>query len=123
MYRVRRPDGTLTDMVNLTRARDAAQCFAEQDRRQEPLQRARIAPLSPTDLCDCHPRFAGPAYPHRRMAAPGDATRNNARVFVLTRKENTVIFEPNSGTFFEQLRNGGTGSRSEADAALLALTN
>jgi hypothetical protein len=40
MYRVRRPDGSLTDMVNLTRARDAAQCFAEQDRRQEPLQRA-----------------------------------------------------------------------------------
>ena len=40
MYRVRKPDGTLTDMVNLTRARDAAQHFAEQERRQEPLQRA-----------------------------------------------------------------------------------
>jgi hypothetical protein len=40
MYRVR-TDGTLTDMVNLTRARDAAQHFAsEQERRQEPLQRA-----------------------------------------------------------------------------------
>jgi hypothetical protein len=25
MYRVRRPDGSLTDMLNLTRARDAAQ--------------------------------------------------------------------------------------------------
>jgi hypothetical protein len=35
MYRVRRPDGSLTDMVNLTRARDAARCFAEQDYRQE----------------------------------------------------------------------------------------
>ncbi len=35
MYRVRRPDGTLTDMVNLTRARDAARCFAEQERRAE----------------------------------------------------------------------------------------
>jgi hypothetical protein len=33
MYRVRRPDGTLTDMANLTRARDAAQLFAEQDGR------------------------------------------------------------------------------------------
>jgi hypothetical protein len=33
MYRVRRPDGSLTDMVNLTRARDAAQLFAEQDGR------------------------------------------------------------------------------------------
>jgi hypothetical protein len=28
MYRVRRPDGSLTDMVNLTRARDAARTFA-----------------------------------------------------------------------------------------------
>jgi hypothetical protein len=37
MYRVRKPDGRLTDMVNLTRARDAARCFAEQERRQEPL--------------------------------------------------------------------------------------
>jgi hypothetical protein len=37
MYRIRKPDGRLTDMVNLTRARDAARCFAEQERRQEPL--------------------------------------------------------------------------------------
>ena len=29
MYRVRRPDGSLTDMVDLTRARDAARTFAE----------------------------------------------------------------------------------------------
>lgn len=35
LYRVRRPDGTLTDMTNLTRARDAARCFAEQEYRQE----------------------------------------------------------------------------------------
>jgi hypothetical protein len=28
MYRVRRSDGSLTDMVNLTRARDAARTFA-----------------------------------------------------------------------------------------------
>lgn len=28
MYRVRRPDGSLTDMVNLARARDAAQVLA-----------------------------------------------------------------------------------------------
>jgi hypothetical protein len=38
MYRVRRPDSSLTDMVNLTRARDAAQHFADQARRQEPLE-------------------------------------------------------------------------------------
>jgi hypothetical protein len=37
MYRVRRPDGSFTGMANLTRARDAARCFAEQERRQEPL--------------------------------------------------------------------------------------
>jgi hypothetical protein len=37
MYRVRRPDGSLTDMANLTRARDAARCFAEQERCPEPL--------------------------------------------------------------------------------------
>jgi hypothetical protein len=30
MYRIRRPDGSLTDMVNLTRARDAARHFAGQ---------------------------------------------------------------------------------------------
>ena len=30
MYRVRRPDGSVTDMVNLTRARDAARHFADQ---------------------------------------------------------------------------------------------
>jgi hypothetical protein len=35
MYRVRRPDGSLTDMVNLTRARDAARCFAEQEYREK----------------------------------------------------------------------------------------
>jgi hypothetical protein len=29
MYRVRRPDGSLTDMVNLTRARDAARSWGE----------------------------------------------------------------------------------------------
>ena len=30
MYRVRRPDGSLTDMVNLTRARNAARTLAGQ---------------------------------------------------------------------------------------------
>ena len=31
MYRVRRPDGSLTDMVNLTRAGDAARALAEHE--------------------------------------------------------------------------------------------
>jgi hypothetical protein len=35
MYRVRKPDGTITDLVNLTRARDAARHFAEQAYREE----------------------------------------------------------------------------------------
>ena len=34
MYRVRLPDGQLTDVVNLTRARDAAQVLAGIDRKQ-----------------------------------------------------------------------------------------
>jgi hypothetical protein len=29
MYRGRRPDGSLSDMLNLTRARDAARCLAD----------------------------------------------------------------------------------------------
>jgi hypothetical protein len=41
MYRVRRPDGSLTDMVNLTRARDAAQGLAIHD------QQAASIPLKP----------------------------------------------------------------------------
>jgi len=35
MYRVRSPNGTLTDMVNLTRARDAALSFSDQDREND----------------------------------------------------------------------------------------
>jgi hypothetical protein len=31
MYRVRRPDGSLTDMVNLTRARDAVSVLSRED--------------------------------------------------------------------------------------------
>ena len=38
MYRVRSPDGRLTDMVNLTRTRDAAGHFADQAQREEPLK-------------------------------------------------------------------------------------
>jgi hypothetical protein len=35
MYRVMKPDGTLTDLVNLTRAGDAARSFADQAYRQQ----------------------------------------------------------------------------------------
>jgi hypothetical protein len=34
MYRVRRPDGSLTDMVNLTRAKDALQAWSQGSARR-----------------------------------------------------------------------------------------
>jgi hypothetical protein len=34
LYRIRRPDGSLTDMVNLTRAKDAAQLLTENSVRE-----------------------------------------------------------------------------------------
>jgi hypothetical protein len=40
MYRVRRPDGSLSDMATLTRARDAARYFADQAQRHEALTEA-----------------------------------------------------------------------------------
>jgi hypothetical protein len=35
MYRVRWPDGRLSDMVNLTRANDAVACFLETEERRK----------------------------------------------------------------------------------------
>jgi hypothetical protein len=48
MWRVRWPDGQLSDMANLTRAKDALACFLEtegrrQRRRHSPAERPRIA--------------------------------------------------------------------------------
>lgn len=45
MWRVRRPDGSLSDMVNLTRAKDAAVGMLDRDLRQavRPSDRARTA--------------------------------------------------------------------------------
>jgi hypothetical protein len=42
MYRVRWLDGRLSDMVNLTRAKDAVACFMETEERR---QRGRHRPL------------------------------------------------------------------------------
>ena len=42
MWRVRWPDDCLSDMANLTRARDAVACFTETARRR---QRGRQSPL------------------------------------------------------------------------------
>jgi hypothetical protein len=42
MWRVRWPDGRLSDMTNLTRAKDAITCFIETEERR---QRGRHSPL------------------------------------------------------------------------------
>jgi hypothetical protein len=41
MWRVRWPDGRLSDMTNLTRAKDAVACFMETEERR---QRGRLRP-------------------------------------------------------------------------------
>jgi hypothetical protein len=41
MWRARRPDGRLSDMTNLTRAKDAVACFMETEERR---QRGRHSP-------------------------------------------------------------------------------
>jgi hypothetical protein len=47
MWRVRWPDGSLSDMTNLTRAKDAVACFMETEERR---QRGRQSP-SESRLC------------------------------------------------------------------------
>ena len=47
MWRVRWPDGRLSDMTNLTRAKDAVACFVETEERR---QRGRHSP-SESRLC------------------------------------------------------------------------
>jgi hypothetical protein len=42
MWRVRWPDGRLSDMTNLTRAKDAVACFIETEERR---RRGRHSPL------------------------------------------------------------------------------
>jgi hypothetical protein len=42
MWRVRWPDGRLSDMTNLSRAKDAVACFMETEERR---QRGRHSPL------------------------------------------------------------------------------
>jgi hypothetical protein len=54
MWRVRWPDGRLSDMTNLTRAKDAVACFKETEERR---QRRRHRP-SESRLCV---KTAGPA--------------------------------------------------------------
>jgi hypothetical protein len=50
MWRVRWPDGRLSDMANLTRSKDAARRFAESEERRERGRRSRPALLSPQTL-------------------------------------------------------------------------
>ena len=64
MYRVRKPDGTLTDMVNLTRAKDAAMSIAaeylnlkmaERPLAASPVRSSRISDVNniPQDAAAC----------------------------------------------------------------------
>jgi hypothetical protein len=55
MYRVRWPDGSLSDMVNLTRGRDAVACFletAERRRRRAPAEAHRSPVVRPSEQTD-----------------------------------------------------------------------
>ena len=55
MWRVRWPDGSLSDMVNLTRARDAVACFletAERHRRRAPAEAHRSPVVRPSEQTD-----------------------------------------------------------------------
>ena len=63
MWRVLWPDGRLSDMANLTRAKDAAACFTETESRR---QRARQTPLEA-----CRSRYSGPEAMNHLPAAPG----------------------------------------------------
>jgi hypothetical protein len=72
MWRVRWPDGRLSDMTNLTRAKDAVTCFIETEERR---QRGRHSP-SEGRLCvktDKGPA-AGMALRGRNLVQP---TQNN----------------------------------------------
>jgi hypothetical protein len=57
MYRVRWPDGTLSDMVNLTRANDAVAFFLESAERRK--RRAAQAHRSP--VVSQNPKYDPPA--------------------------------------------------------------
>jgi hypothetical protein len=67
MWRVRWPDGHLSDMTNLTRAKDAVACFMETEERR---QRGRQRP-SEARLCVKTGVLGAPM----KNAAEADATR------------------------------------------------
>jgi hypothetical protein len=75
MWRVQWPDGRLSDMTNLTRAKDAVACFMEtEERRQRGRQRSSEGrPCVRTDSCGKGPA-AGMALRGRSLVQP---TRNN----------------------------------------------
>jgi hypothetical protein len=63
MYRVGRPDGSLTDMVNISRARDAARCLAGTTTTRKPPAAQHHAGMKPdpiraelsgADTCSAH---------------------------------------------------------------------
>jgi hypothetical protein len=58
MWRVRWPDGRLSDMTNLTRAKDAVACFMETEERR---QRGRQRPSEGRLCVKAHSWGKGPA--------------------------------------------------------------
>jgi len=54
MYRVRWPDGTLSDIVNLSRANDAVACWLEaaERRRRRAAEAHRTPPVRPNEQTD-----------------------------------------------------------------------
>ena len=74
MWRVRWPDGRLSDMTNLTRAKDAVACFIETEERR---QRARHSP-SEGRLCvktGEMPALAQASRKHRVVASENGGAR------------------------------------------------
>jgi len=66
MWRVQWPDGSLSDMANLTRAKDAAACFMETEERR---QRGRQRPLEGR-RCVTAPNMGGRAARNEQPVSP-----------------------------------------------------
>jgi hypothetical protein len=82
MSRVRWPDGRLSDMTNLTRAKDAIACFMETEERR---QRGRHSPLEGHPCVKTEELGAGREAPLKN-AAEADATRVAPDFFAMDRR-------------------------------------
>jgi hypothetical protein len=71
MWRVRWPDGRLSDMTNLTRAKDALTCFIETEERR---QRGRHSPSEGRPCVKTGERAGGG---HRVVASENEGARHD----------------------------------------------